>query len=61
MLKNIARHLRSVDDQRLTQEERSNRNKGDLLVVKTLMYCNTPKTREELFKYITIIVISVNI
>lgn len=54
MLKDIARHLRSVNDLRLTQEERPNRNKGDLLVVKTLMYCNTPKTREEIFKYIEI-------
>ena len=54
ILRNVARHLRSDNDQRLTQEERPNRNKGDLLVVKTLMYCNTPKTREELFKHIEI-------
>ncbi|MBW8330426.1 MAG: KTSC domain-containing protein [Prolixibacteraceae bacterium] len=54
MLRNIARHLRSVNDLRLAQEEKQYRNKGDLVVVKTLMYCNTPKTREEIFKHIEI-------
>ena len=52
MLRSIASYLRSVDDQSLTQVEKQFRNKGDLLVVKTLMYCNTAKTREEIFKHI---------
>jgi ATP-dependent DNA helicase RecG len=54
ILIDIAKHLRSANDQRLTQEEKQYRNKGDLIFVKTLMYCNTPKTREEIFKHIEI-------
>lgn len=54
ILRNIASYLRSVNDQRLTQEVKQNRNKEDLLFVKTLMYCYTAKTREEIFKHIEI-------
>lgn len=54
MLRDIAYRLRSDNDQRLTQEEKPNRHKLDLLFVKTLMYCNTPKSREEIFKHIEI-------
>ena len=54
LLRDAANYLRSVNDQRLNKEEKQNRNKEDLVFVKTLMFCKTSKTREEIFNHIEI-------
>lgn len=52
LLYNIVSYLRSLDSPKMTKEENQTFSKEDLLLVKVLMYCETPKTREEILKHI---------
>jgi len=51
-LDDVDYYLRSVDDQRWNQVEKQIIGKVDDLYLDVLLYCITPRTREEIFKHI---------
>ena len=50
-LNDIDNYLRSTDDQRWNQVEKQIKGKVDDLYLEVLLYCITPRTRDEIFKY----------
>ena len=53
-LTDIDGYLRSFDDLRWTQVEKKIKSKVDSIYLKALLYCISPKTREEIFEHIEI-------
>jgi ATP-dependent DNA helicase RecG len=51
-LNDIDNYLRSTDDQRWNQIEKQIKSKVDDLYLEVLLYCITPRTRDEIFKQI---------
>ncbi len=53
-LSDIDNYLRSLDDLRWAQVEKKIKSKVDRIFLKALLYCISPKTREEIFEHMKI-------